>query len=354
MGVGALVAVILVINIVRSCGKSGDETYEYERVTEGTVIKTISVSGILEVTDTARVLSKVVGAVSKVMVDFNDPVAKGQLLAVMDAVDLEQRLLKASTQIESVKLELQTAKEELESKRSMFKENLISAKGLEKAEANYKAIELKSRQYQIDYSSALKMKNDTRILAPISGMVISRDIEPNMPVMMNQPLFTIASNLKRMRLIINVDESEIGQIKKGQKVTFTVSAFPDKTFKGSISQVRINPVIKGNLVTYQSVVLCENDELLLKPGMTATTTIEVARRDKVLKVPNQAFNVTPVPVEQQGDKKFVWRTKSDRANVKPDERIEVVAGLRGDKFTEVKSPLKKGDRILIKYTKGKK
>lgn len=347
-------AIVVFFMAVKSCGKGKDNVYEYEVVAPGTVQRSISVPGTIDIIDSYRVLSKTSGIVTKVNADFNQEVAKGQLLAILDSSEIDQKLMKTGAQLESTKLELAIAKEDLESKRSMFKDNLISEKGMEHAEYNYKTVQYKYQQILVDYNIAKNMKSDMRIVSPVHGFVISRNIEVNAPASVNMPLFVIAPTLKKMRLTISIDESDIGQTKKGQDVNFTVSAFPDKTFRGKINQVRINPILKGSVVTYESLVVCDNDELLLKPGMTATATIEISKRENVLRVSNQAFIVSPVEISQDEKKNIIWR-KSDRLTGNlPVEKVKVQSGLRGDNFTEINNGLEKGDRVLIKFIKAGK
>lgn len=348
------VFIIALFSLIRGCSKGKGDKFEYQPASVGTVEKTISVTGIIEVLDATRVASKTTGIVNKVYADFNQEVKKGDVLAVMDSTDMDQRLAKIAAQIESGKIEMIIAREDLESKRALFKENLISEKGLERAEFNYKSMEYKNRQVQVDYNIARKMKADTRILSPINGIVIARSVEDNSPVPINTPLFIVAPTLKNMRLIISIDESDIGMIKKGQGVNFTVSAFQDKTFQGKISQVRINPVVKGGLVTYESVVICDNTELLLKPGMTATATIEINKKENVLRVPNQALLISPLDEESDENKNVVWRKTDKLTGSLPVEKVPVEIGLRGDNYTEIKKNIAKGDLILIKYIKGGK
>jgi HlyD family secretion protein len=344
--------IILIFAIVKTCNGRKGNVYVYDKVTVGTVQKTISVPGVIEIIDPFRVLGKTSGVVTHVYADFNQEVRKGQLLATLDSTDIDQRLAKIGAQLESTKLELVIAKEDLEAKKSMYKDSLISEKGMERAGYNYKTVQYKYKQVLIDYNITKESKADTRITAPVSGVIISRNIEENAPAGAGAQLFVIAPTLKKMRLTISVDESDIGQVKKGQSVTFTVSAFPDKTFRGAINQVRMSPVTKGSVVTYDSLVVCENDGLLLKPGMTATATIVVGRKDNVLRVPNQAFIVSPANIPMEERKSIVWEKASGMTGGLPVEKVKVVTGLQGDNYTEITKNLNKGDEVLVKFIKG--
>jgi len=353
--VGAVViAILLVFTIIRSCGKNSGDKFEFQDVTVGKVEKTISVTGILDVSGKKTILSKANGVVAEVKVDFNQEVRKGQVLAEIDTVDLNQMLKKMGAQLESAKLELAIAEEDLEAKKSMFKDNLISDKGLERAQFNYKSVLLKYRQFMVDYENARTQKANARIVSPIDGIVLNISATEGAPIGINTPAFVIVPSLKKMNLTISVDESDIGIVRKGQGVVFSVSAFPEKTFNGKIEKVRINPVVKGGLVTYDSTVVCDNDEQLLKPGMTATATIEISRLEKVIRVPNQALLVNPLEGQEELEKNTVWRKSGKLTGTIPAERVKVEVGLRGDTFTEIKKNLKKGDKVLIKYIRGTK
>ncbi len=339
--------------LLRSCSKDSGLVYRYEKATIGEVKKTISTTGTLEILDSFLVLSKVNGLVTNVYADFNEYVKKNQLLAALDTTEIDQEILKIDSKRESIAFELLSAKRDLNAKRDMLKDNLISSKGLEQAELEYKKIEIQMKQIQNEYEIVKRNKNYTRILAPVAGVIISKDIQPGVPITQNKTLFTIAEDLKKMRLIIQVDESDIGYIKKDQNVTFTVSAFPEKIFAGYIIQVRLNPIKKEQLVSYQAIVACDNKELLLKPGMTATATVEVAAKKNVLRVPSEAFIVSPVEAANNTEKKYLWKKQALAMDSLPVKKIEVKIGLTGDYFTEVISnKIKEGDEILVGINKG--
>lgn len=346
-----IIAALTYISL-RTCSKDTGLVYRYEKATIGEVKKTISTTGTLEIVDTHLVLSKIGGLVTNVHVDFNENVKKGQLIATLDTTEIDQEILKIDSKRESIAFDFLAAKRDLNAKKDMLKENLVSEKGVEQAELQYKKIETQLKQIQNEYEIAKRNKNYTRILAPVSGVIISKDIQANVPITENKVLFVIAEDLRKMRLIIQVDESDIGLIKKDQHVTFTVSAFPEKTFEGIITQVRLNPIKKEQLVSYQALVTCENKELMLKPGMTATATVEVASRKNVLRVPTEALIVSPVDIVNIAGKKYLWK-KSIAMNSLPVKRIEVKIGLTGDYFSEIISnDVKESDEILVGISKG--
>lgn len=347
------IAIFIVFGIVKSCRKGSTDKFEYEDVSIGKVEKTISVTGMMDISGGKTILNKTNGTIKKIHVTHNQEVKKGQLLAEIDTIELDQMIKKFAAQLESLKLELTIAKEDLESKRSMFKDNLISDKGMERAEFNYKSVTLKYRQFMVDYENARSQKDSAYVRSPIDGMVLKIMAVENAPAVINTPLFIVIPSLKKMFMNVSIDESDIGLVRKDQHVFFTVSAFPDKTFTGSVKEVRISPVMKGALVTYDALVNCDNTDQLLKPGMTATATIEIDKRENVLRVPNQALLINPLEGQAEMEKNTVWRKVSDSAKL-PVEKVKVEIGLRGDTYTEIKKNLKKGDKILIKYVRGSK
>lgn len=333
---------------IKSCSRNVDIVYRYEDAAKGDVIKSISVTGKLEVYEPQMVLSRIGGIVNAVYTDFNKNVGRGQLLAVIDATEVEHKILRAERQYERSKLDLEEVKRTLEGKNELLQEKLISRREMEVAELNYQKILSQYRQTKLEYEIAIQERSFTRITAPVSGIVISREVEPRGVYQPGKVFFIIAETLSRMRLMINVDESDIGNIKTGQNVSFTVSAYPEKKFAGTISQVRINPIVQGAVVTYQSVVICDNAELLLKPGMTATATIVVGNKKNVLRVSNQAFIVSPVKIQDVPGKKFIWKKQTGLIQELPVSRIEVATGLVGDQYTEITGgKLAAGDQVLV-------
>lgn len=298
------------------------------------------------------ILSKTAGIIENVYTDFNQHVSKGQLLIKFESSTVDQKILKAESQLEGVKYEISSAERDLQGKKSLFKDNLISKKAMEQAEIEYNAVLNKYKQVKIDYNTVLKEREHTRIHSPIDGIVIAVYTKKNTPINEAAPLILLAPNLTRMLLTISIDESDIGYVKSGQEVIFTVSAYPDKKFTGTISQVRINPVKTGGLVTYQALVLCNNNESLLRPGMTATATVVINEKKDVLMVLNQAFIVSPEETSVGISKKIVWK-KTGIMNESSCKSLEVKTGLQGDMYTEITGGLKEGDEVLVRI-KGKK
>lgn len=339
---------VVIIIFSKGCGKSSKFSFKFANIQKGNVSKTISVTGSLGIINEYIVLSKVGGMIQKIYADFNNKVKRGQLLAVIDSTDFDRNLTKVRLHLDNVTINLNNHKKIMKLKEKQYKDGFISKQAYIGAKKAYISVFNGYKSTLIDYKFHLKNKRNTRIISPISGIIINKNLKENAPIGGNHHCYTIAPSLKRMKLVITVDESDIGFMKNGQKVTFTVGAFPNKTFKGSIKQVRMNPIKSGGLVVYQSVVHCENPELLLKPGMTATATVNVAKRKKVLRVLNQAFLVSPIEMKSDIKKKYVWIKSSKKYKNLPLKRIEVKYGLAGDMYTEIKGNLKEGDQVLIK------
>jgi len=347
-----LTFLIIIVLWARGCKQTLNLVYEYDKVTTGPVEKTISVTGTVDLLESERILSNVDGIIQKVYVDYNQNIKKGQLMAKIDAGDLNLRLQKAKKQLEKAQLDLLGIKKEYEGKKSLFKENLISENALQLAELEYKKALTTVKQIELDYESLREQQNSTRVYSPIYGIIMSKEIEEGYPIGVNKLMFTLAKTLKKMKLIISIDESDIGYVKKGQMVTFNVSAYPGKKFDGKIDQVRFNPINKGGVISYESVVICNNTDLLLKPGMTATATVLVEEKKNVLRIANDAFVVSPVDVDVPAGKKFIWKKKDVALGDLPVDHVEVKTGLVGDFYTEITSKnIEKGDKILVRLRK---
>ena len=281
-------------------------------VTEGDVVDSVGATGALEAVTTVQVGSQVSGIIQDLYVDFNSIVREGDVIMRLDPslfeTQLEQaraNLLRAEADVERLRVTVDDAKIQLARSRELAADNLISDTELEAAEVAVRSSEaqLKSSEAQVTQARASLSQNEvnlehTVIRAPIDGIVTSRlvDIGQTVAASFQAPeLFVIAADLTKMRVIANIDESDVGRIRPNQRVTFTVDAFPTEEFVGSVSQIRLEPILTQNVVTYATVIDAPNPDLKLKPGMTATVTVEVARRENVLRIPNAALRFRPTP-----------------------------------------------------------
>lgn len=279
-------------------------------VTRGSIVAAVSATGTLEAVDTVQVGTQVSGTIQSLGADYNSIVKKGQVLARLDPsfiqADIERakaNLLGAEAEVERLKVQLNDAGVKLGRARELSARQLISASDLDAAEitrrtfqAQVKSASAQVTQAQATLAQAQVNLQKTVITSPIDGIVLSRSVELGQTVaasLQAPTLFTIAADLSRMQLKASIDESDLGSIVDGQPVTFRVDAYPNDVFRGRVEQVRLNPVIEQNVVTYAAIVSAPNPELKLKPGMTATLSVEVTRRDDVIRVPNAALRFKP-------------------------------------------------------------
>lgn len=329
---------IISLFALAAVGASGGAYYAYRRtpkppevtkapITRGSVVDSVGATGTLEAVTTVQVGSQVSGTVMELGADFNSIVRKGQVIARLDPSLLETQieqmranLVRSEADVERLKVSLEDARTKLKRAEDLAKRSLIPASELEAAQVNVKSVEAQLRssaaqvtQSRASLSQAQVNLEHTVISSPIDGIVISRnvDIGQTVAASLNAPvLFLLAADLTKMQVRANIDEADVGRIRPGQPVSFHVDAYPTDDFEGKVSQVRLQPSVVQNVVTYVTVIDVPNPNLRLKPGMTANVTIEIARSDNVLRVPNAAlrFRATqemftalnlPVPAELQ-------------------------------------------------------
>jgi HlyD family secretion protein len=279
-------------------------------VTRGSVVEAVEATGTLEAVTTVDVGTQVSGTIKALYADYNSQVRKGQVIAQLEPSLFETQVEQAratvqrlQAEVDSAKVTVADTKVKLKRAQELSARELIPATDLETAEANARQAEasLLAAQAQLVQGRASLRNNEvnlghTTIKAPIDGIVISRNVDVGQTVAasMSAPtLFVLAQDLRQMQVNARVDESDIGRIKAGQNVEFRVDAYPDDRFAGTVRQVRLEPLIEQNVVSYVTVIDVPNADLKLKPGMTANVTVEVARADEVLRVPNAALRFRP-------------------------------------------------------------
>jgi HlyD family secretion protein len=279
-------------------------------VTRGDIVNVVSATGTLQAVTTVQVGSQISGTIVSLHADFNSMVRKGQLLAKLDAstyasaVEQAQASLQnAEAEVERLRVAKAAADAALTRARELTARQLLPAADLQAADTESKTAaaqvagaEARVVQARSGVRTAQVNLSKTVITSPIDGVVIARNVDVGQTVAasLSAPtLFVIAADLSEMQLNASIDESDLGQVASGQSVTFTVDAYPSERFSGTVSQVRLNPTTVQNVVTYAAIVDAPNKALKLKPGMTATLTIEIARRENVLRVPSAALRVKP-------------------------------------------------------------
>src|SRR5262245_2641867 len=309
---------ILIILIAVGAGgavfyaKRGDKepTVNSLPISRGTIIDAVRATGTLQAVTTVTVGTQVSGIVQDLPTDFNDIVKKDQVIARLDPSILETQvetakanLVNAEANLERQKVTLDDARQKLVRAEELNRRQLTTRVDLENAQLAVKTAEaqLRSTESSIVQAKAAVNKaqvdlGHTVISAPIDGIVIKRSVEPGQTVnagMSAPELFIIAADLTKMQVNANIDETDVGRMRPGQAVTFTVDAYPTDNFRGTVKQVRLNPTTVQNVVTYSTVIDVPNPELKLKPGMTASVTIEIARRENALRVPSAAIRFRP-------------------------------------------------------------
>jgi HlyD family secretion protein len=305
-----IVAVVAAIYYYKRDVKAEAPAFMSAEVTRGNVISTVEATGTLEAVTTVQVGSQVSGTISALHADFNSKVKKGQVIAELDSslfqTQVEQaRATVARLQADFDRAKVQAADANLKLTRAheLFDKQLIPKTDLETAEstarsadAAVKGAEAEIVQAKASLNQAQVNLSHTIIKAPIDGVVIARNVDVGQTVassLQAPTLFILARDLAEMQVNASVDESDIGEIAPEQNVRFRVDAYPNETFTGKVRQVRLQPVVQQNVVSYVTVIDVPNRELKLKPGMTAAVTIETARADDVLKVPNAALRFSP-------------------------------------------------------------
>ena len=305
-------AIILVAAVIAffTLKKEPAVTYKTAPVERGDIVASVSATGNLAAVVTVQVGTQVSGTIQKLFVDFNSPVKKGQVIAQIDpslfTAQVEQtrgNFLAAQANLLKAKADLNDARRSMERNRQLIKDGIVAQSDFDTTENRYeqavatvKAAEGTVAQTRGSFSQAGTNLRYATIRSPVDGIVVSRNVDVGQTVaasFQTPTLFTIAQDLTRMEIDTSVDEADISQVKVGQPVTFTVDAYPENRFKGTVRQVRSAPVVAQNVVTYVVVIDVDNKDMKLKPGMTANVSIETARKDNVLILPAAALRFRP-------------------------------------------------------------
>ncbi|MBI5741079.1 MAG: efflux RND transporter periplasmic adaptor subunit [Nitrospirae bacterium] len=367
---GIILTAALVAGILLLSGNREKEIkYLTEKVGRGDIVSSVTASGTVNAVTTVLVGTQVSGTVKHIYADFNSPVKKGQVIAQIDPASFEAQVEQAGANLFSAKANLEKAEAELvnatrtrDRNRELFAKNLIAKSELDTAETAYETTRAQvnvSKAQVAQTGAALKIAETnlryTRIVSPVDGTVISRTVDVGQTVaasFQTPTLFTIAQDLTKMQIDTNVDEADIGKVRTGQDVEFTVDAYPDVTFKGNVSQVRNAPITVQNVVTYDVVIHIDNPvgenggSPLLKPGMTANVSIILAIKKDVLRAPNAALRFSPSSKGKALQKgPGVWVTGE-----KEPKRVPVSPGISDGTYTEiVTGEIKEGQEVIIDY-----
>lgn len=297
-----------------SGGKKEEKiTFDTAAVAPANIMNSITATGTIEPVTSVTVGTQVSGIVSKLFVDYNSVVKKGQVIAELDKTNLMSQLNTAKTQLATAQSQLNYQTANYKRYKTLFEKGLVAADDFDNAKLSYTQAKEQVVSAKEEVQRAQTNLGYATITSPIDGVVLSKSVEEGQTVAASfstPELFTIAQDLTNMQVVADVDEADIGDVKEGERVTFTVDAYHDDTFEGEVKQVRQEATTSNNVVTYEVVISAPNADLKLKPGLTANVTIYTAERKGVLSVPSKALRFTPQK-ETVGKMKIV-----DAANAK--------------------------------------
>lgn len=280
-----------------SGGKKEEKiTFDTAAVAPANIMNSITATGTIEPVTSVTVGTQVSGIVSKLFVDYNSVVKKGQVIAELDKTNLMSQLNTAKTQLATAQSQLNYQTANYKRYKTLFEKGLVAADDFDNAKLSYTQAKEQVASAKEEVQRAQTNLGYATITSPIDGVVLSKSVEEGQTVAASfstPELFTIAQDLTNMQVVADVDEADIGDVKEGERVTFTVDAYPDDTFEGEVKQVRQEATTTNNVVTYEVVISAPNTDLKLKPGLTANVTIYTAERKGVLSVPSKALRFTP-------------------------------------------------------------
>lgn len=353
--IGALAALSLA-----GCQKEAKIKLDTVTVTRGDISETVTATGTLESVTQVDVGTQVTGIIDKLYADFNSVVKKGELIAELEKTVLQADLNSADATLESARVNYQYTKTNYERDRALYEKKLISQYDFQTSEKDFRVAQQTYDKAQADRVRAAKNLNYAEIYSPIDGIVISREVEVGQTVVSSMNvanLFTIA-DLDHMQVVGNVDEADIGRVKVGQKVNFTVDSYPQETFTGNVTQVRLAATTESNVVTYEVIVTTSNEEHKLIPGMTANLTIYVLEENGVMTLPLAATKFAPrdypgaknlpklaEPAQPKKGETLVYVLRKDSLVAVP-----VTLGSANGVNVAILSGLKEGEEVAVGYT----
>lgn len=351
---------IALLGALSSCGDKTSVELETFTVKPITMSEIVTATGTMESVTSVDVGTQVTGIIDKLYVDYNDTVKKGQLIAEIEKTVLSSELESANASLQSAKATYEYTKQNYERDLALHNEKLISDYEFQTTRKDYEVAKMNYEKMQADRVKAAKNLSYAEIYAPMDGIVVSREVEVGQTVVssMNVANLYVIADLDHMQVVGNVDEADIGQVKMGQHVTFTVDSYPEDTFNGTVTQVRISPTTTNNVVTYEVIVSTENPDHKLLPGMTANLSIYTVELDNVTAVPLKAMKFNPqlapsgedskglpqpVPLNPS-PKNSVWVLRDGKL-----VQTEVRTGMSNSIYQQISGGLKEGDKVALQY-----
>lgn len=348
-----------------SCGSKTKVDWEVNRVSRNSMSNMVSATGTVEPVTQVEVGTQVSGIIDKIYVDYNSVVKKGQLIAEMDKVTLQAELESQEAQLANAKAEYDYQQKNYARSKVLFEKKLISDSDYETATYNYEKAKSTYDKSRADIVKVRRNLGYAVITSPIDGVVISKEVEEGQTVaagFSTPTLFTIANDLTEMQVVADVDEADIGQVEEGQRVSFSVDAYPNDVFHGVVTQVRLEATVESNVVTYEVIISAPNPDLKLKPGLTATVSIYTLEKDNVLTIPAKALKfvpdqavaeeagivLKPAKVGNTALQKTVWVKEG---NILEEKEIKVGTALTS--LVEVESGLTEGQKVVTGMQSGR-
>ncbi len=352
-----VIALAVIAYLLLSGGKKEEKVeFETAKVDQGNIQTTITATGTIEPVTSVTVGTQVSGIVSKLYVDYNSVVKKGQVIAELDKTNLISELTAQRANLSSAQSSLNYQQSNYNRYKTLYEKGLVSADEYESALLQYNQAKEQVKTASESVQRAQTNLGYATITSPIDGVVLSKAVEEGQTVAasFNTPeLFTIAQDLTDMRVIADIDEADIGGVKEGQRVTFTVDAFPDDQFEGQVTQVRQQATTESNVVTYEVVISAPNNDLKLKPGLTANVTIYTLEKNGVLVAPAKALRFMPneallkegQTIEDVEAPKKLWTLEG---NTFKAHKVET--GTTNGVLTEITSGISAGTEVLVDFT----
>jgi HlyD family secretion protein len=366
-----IVIAVLIVGLKVWRNSSQKTNFVTAKVSIGRVINTVTATGTIQAIKTVEVGTQVSGVISKIYADYNSHIKKGQLLAELDRRPLLLSLKNAEASFESAKAEMVYQFSTYKRTKVLYEKNLVAQADYDLALYNYSKSQANLKSASYEYSKDSINLDYAYIYSPIDGVVIERAVDEGQTVAASfstPTLFTIANDLTRMQVAVNIDEADIGQIKKNQKVSFTVDAFPELKFSGEVTEIRLKSVITSNVVTYTIIVKAPNPDNKLMPGMTANIAITVEEADNALTIPRKALRFLPdysalfTYTNSLNDVEKIYMQSMINSFVKPKDKIHaevwvkqgkiirplsIEVGVEDDSKVNILSGLNEGDEVII-------
>ena len=352
----AVVAAIALLAFLMSGGKKEEKvSFETAKVEQQDISTSITATGTIEPVTSVTVGTQVSGIVSKLYVDYNTVVKKGQVIAELDKTNLISELNAQRANLSSAQSALNYQLSNYNRYKTLYDKGLVSADDFESARLSYQQAKEQVASAKESVQRAQTNLGYATITSPIDGVVLSKSVEEGQTVASSfstPELFVIAQDLTDMRVIADIDEADIGGVKEGQRVTFTVDAFPDDKFEGKVTQVRQEATTSSNVVTYEVVISAPNADLKLKPGLTANVTIFTLEKNGVLAVPSKALRFIPNEVilgkgQQIEDCEGNHKLWTKEGNTFKAHKVEV--GTTNGMLTEITSGISAGTEVLVDF-----